>query len=299
MFGNSSSYNKAFICKNVLPGFYCKYAEMSILGFLFWISACVSVGLLIYHFRNSKSKCKILDQTFLFWVCMIFWQIYRGTVSLFAFPWTQKWFLIFFTTANHILLFIPMCIVILILFDLLFTYRNPGMNAIVFFRSLFVLFLFTFVALGITLCYVDLGNEKDPDMSLSLWCACTDLVLVIFFVLPAKSLLEAVTYPMVQPDDAGCVSFCRVGLYLYTIIYSLRLLWNATHFFDINPIQSWITEKSHTSGDYAPGSVRAFTFFFMFIFDFLPSIFAIISVYLFKKHDIMFNENPYYTHQSD
>ena len=282
-----------------MPGFYCGYGEMDFLGLLFWASSIVSICLLIFHFKNSKSKCRVVDQTFLFWVFMIIWQVYRGMVQLFFFPWSPKYFLIFFTSTNHILLFIPMCIVILILFDLLFTYRNPGMNAIIFFRSLFVLFLFTFVALGITLCFVDLGNEKDPDMSLSLWCACTDLVLVIFFLLPAKALLDAVTYPMVQPDDAKCVSFCKIGLYFYAIVYCLRLLWNATHFFNINPIQTWVTNASHEAGEYAPPEVRTFYFFFTFIFDFLPSIFAIISVYLFKKHDIMFNENPYYTHQSD
>ncbi|EAY12163.1 hypothetical protein TVAG_003690 [Trichomonas vaginalis G3] len=296
----SSDPNKPFICKNVMPGFYCGYPEMDVLGIIFWLTGLVSILLLFFHIRSSKSKCKFFDQTFLFWIFMIIWQFYRGTVQMFKINWTPMSFIIGYTSANHILLFIPMCLVILILFDLLFTYRNPGMNAIIFFRSLFILFLITFVGLGLTLCIFDTGKHDDPDLSLSLWCACTDLVLVIFFILPARSLLAAVTYPMVQPDDAGCVNFCRVGLVLYTIIYSLRLVYNATHFFDINPLQQWITTKSKDdNSDTLPPPVRAFSWFFMFFFDYIPSVFAIISVYLFKKHDIMFNENPYYTRQSD
>jgi len=295
----SDPYNKAFICKNALPGIYCDYPEMILLGSLFWLSSIISIVFLVFHFKKSKSKCKFFDQTVLFWIFMILWQVYRGTVALFPFKWNPRSFVIFFTSLNHILLFIPMCIVILILFDLLFTYRNPGMNAIVFFRSLFVLFLLTFVVLGATLCFVDIGNENDPDISLSLWCACTDLVLVIFFVMPAKSLLDAVTYPMVQTDDACCVSFCSVGIVVYSVVYLLRLLWNATHFFEINFIQQWVTKESVAGGDYLTSNVRTFVFFFVLFFDFIPSIFAIISVYLFKKHDMMFTENPYYTRQSD
>lgn len=294
---NLSAANE-FICKNVMPGFYCGYGEMDVLGILFWLTGFISILMLIFHIKSSKNKCKIFDQTFLFWVFMILWQFYRGTVQLFYFKWNEKSFKIGYTSANHILLFVPMCLVILILFDLLFTYRNPGMNAIIFFRSLFILFLITFVALGITLCLIDSSNENDPDLSLSLWCACTDLVLVIFFILPARSLLAAVTYPMVQPDDAGCVNFCRVGLVLYTLIYTLRLIYNSTHFFQINPLQQWVTDQAKPNPT-LPASVRAFSWFFMFLFDYVPSIFAIISVYLFKKHDIMFNENPYYTRQSD
>ena len=117
--------------------------------------------------------------------------------------------------------------------------------------------------------------------------------------MPAKSLLDAVTYPMVQPDDVCCVRFCSIGIVVYSVVYLLRLIWNASHFFDINPIQDWITKESSIKGDVLNQNIRTFVFFFVLFFDFIPSIFAIISVYLFKKHDMMFNENPYYTRQSD
>ena len=222
-------WDPGFVCKHPMPGFGCNIPDTIFLGFLFYVSAIISCCLLIFNIKKSKSKKAILDQTSLFWVFLTIFQVYRGTVALVPFHWTVTSFKIFFTGMDHILMFIPMCLVILILFDLLFTYRNPGTNAIIFFRSLFILFLFTFLTLGIVLSIVDLQNGSDPDASLSLWCACTDLILAIFFALPAFSLLDAVTYPMVQPEDVCCVNFCKVGILAYVIIFCLRMLYNGTH----------------------------------------------------------------------
>jgi hypothetical protein len=195
-------------------------------------------------------------------------------------------------------MFIPMCLVILILFDLLFTYRNPGNTAVVFFRSLFLLFLVTFVLLGVVLGIIDLHTEADIEASIILWCACTDLMLTIFFALPARSLLEAVTYPMVQPEDVCCVNFCKVGIVLYVLCFGGRMLWNGTDYFRINKLQTWVYEQRLENG-MPNGNARVINFTFNLLFNFGASVLAMISVYLFKKHDMMFNDNPYYTRQSD
>jgi hypothetical protein len=290
-------FNRSFVCTYVRPGLECNYGESIVLGVCFWVAALVSFGLLIHSLRKSKGKIPC-DQTAFFWIFLTIWQTYQGIVSIFAFSWDIRSFKLWYQALNHILMFIPMCLVILILFDLLFNYRNPGNNAIVFFRSLFVIFLVTFVLLGITLGLVDLDSESDLEASLTLWCACTDLLLAVFFALPARSLLEAVTYPMVQPEDVCCVNFCKVGIFLYVLLFGGRMLWNGTHYFGVNTLQDWINGQQND--DNTPnGAARSVNFAFNLLFNFVASVLGMISVFLFKKHDQLFNENPYYTRQSD
>jgi hypothetical protein len=168
---------------------------------------------------------------------------------------------------------------------------------------LFSLFLVTFVILGSVLSFVDVSQSEDADESLSFWCACTDLILTLFFALPARSLLEVITAPMRQLDDVRCITLCKVGIVLYVLLFGGRAIWNGSHYFGINVVQTWLTDMNRSAvtflpdeGRYGPsGKGRAVTFFFLLFFDLGTSLLAMGSVYLFKKHDLMFSENPYYT----
>ncbi|OHT08021.1 hypothetical protein TRFO_23647 [Tritrichomonas foetus] len=295
-------------CFVVSPAIKCEIWENLALGAIFYICAIICFYFLFQNWKNSKRKCKLFDQTILFWIWLIIFLLFRGTISIVPFTYNYITIKIIFLGCHHILLFIPMCLVILILFDLLFTYQNPGTNAINFFRSLFLLFLATFVALGVVLSIIDLNDETtDPEMSLSLWVACTDFILMLFFVLPAVSLLRVVTYPMVQPEDKSCVMFCRLGIILNTTIFCLRMLYNFLHYIDFNPIQDWILSENANNPGYAKNNnyfipntkVRIWSTCYYIIFDCVPCILAIFAVNMFKQHDMMFNENPYYTKQSD
>jgi hypothetical protein len=268
------------------------FSAIMVLGICFWISAFFSIFFLVFTIRKSKYRIFIRDQTVLFWGFMVIWQIYHGAISVARkigspmHPTNQDWF----WTVDRLLMFVPMCLVILILFELLFTYRNPGANAITFFRALYLLFLFTFLVLGFILPIVHgKGEVTDPIL---LWCACSDLILAVFFALPAKSLLEAVTYPMVQPEDVCCVNACKVGIILYLILFGGRTVWNAAAYYG---------DFLNTKGEGAKqdGKVWKGGFMWFFIFDFVTSVLAMISVYLFKRHDLMFNENPDYTRQNE
>jgi hypothetical protein len=117
---------------------------------------------------------------------------------------------------NHILDFNPLCLSIVILLELLFTYRIPGVNAVRLFRCLFPLLVVIFVIPGIVLSIVDVGNGKEADESLLLWCACSDLITAIFFFSSYLELLPAVTYPMVEPEDVAWVRSCHIGMIVYS-----------------------------------------------------------------------------------
>jgi hypothetical protein len=124
-------------------------------------------------------------------------------------------------------------------------------------------------------------------------------VIAIFFAIASKALLDAVTYPMVQPENEACVSFCRVGIIVFVLLVSGRAIWNGTHYFGGNLLQDKLLQWTKPGTQLPDWRARTFNAVWYFIFDFLNSIIVMIAVYLFKKHDMMFNENPYYVRQND
>jgi hypothetical protein len=286
------AFNKTFACSYAGSGLGCGFAEAILMSVLFWAAGIVSALFLVQSCRTSKSGCVVKDHTILFWFFLLIWQLYHGAITFFPFHWDPVSYMRYCDAANHILMFIPMCFVILILFELLFKYRNPGTNGIAFFRWLFFLFLMTFVVLGLVLSFVE--QTKAADQALSLWCACTDLILAIFFTLPAISLLGAVTYPMVQPEDACCVRFCKVGIGAYVVLFGGRMVYNGTLFFGVNIAHDWIVSQ-YTEDLMPTVQRRAIAFVWTFFFDFVIAVLGMASVYLFKTHGVVFDENPYYT----
>jgi hypothetical protein len=270
---------------------------MEVLGIFFWLSSLVSVLSCIVNICRSRYALFVRDQIVLFWGFLALWQIYRGLLSLFDLHWTPFTCHLWGTTVERFMWFVPMCLAILILFELLFIYRNPGLGAVTFFRAFFVVFRVTYLALGLFVSFFGLRYADDADRSNSHWCACTDLVLAIFFAIAAKTLLDAVTYPMVQEEDVCCVNFCRVGIVVFVALLCARAIWNGTHFFGANVLQKLVLTWTVKDSQLPDGRARAFNAVFYFLFDGVTSLIAMIAVYLFKKHDMMFNENPYYTRQ--
>jgi hypothetical protein len=287
-------------CLFASPGLGCGTTlwEMVFLAIAFWLTALFSGFFVVFTWRKSRARYSCQDQSVLFWIFLMIWQLYHGAITFFDIPWDRLTFRLFHEALNHILIFVPMCLSILILFELLFTYRTPGANAVQFFRVLFVLFVVTFVVLGVVLSIVDVGNDKEADESLLLWCACTDLILAVFFALPAWSLLQAVTYPMVQPEDVACVRACHIGIVVYVLLFVGRIAWNGSQYFGANVAQEWLLSDraARTDAKWVRPSptARGLNFACVFLFDGVTSVLAMVAVYLFKKHDMMFTENPYY-----
>jgi hypothetical protein len=286
------TFNKTFVCNYAGSGIGCDFPEAILMSVLFWGAGIVSTFFLIQAVRKSKLRWFFRDQTVLFWFSLLVWQLYHGTITFFPFHWDSVSYIRYYDAANHIFMFIPMSFVILLLFELLFTYRDPGTNGIAFFRWLFILFLVTFLILGVALSFVE--HTSAPDRALALWCACTDLILAIFFTLPAISLLEAVTYPMVQPENRCCVNFCKVGIVGYVCLFAGRMVWNGTLFFGVNSAYVWLVSQ-RTEDNLPTVQRRAISFVWSFFFDFVIALLGMISVFLFKKHEAMFNENMFYT----
>ncbi|OHT17383.1 hypothetical protein TRFO_41038 [Tritrichomonas foetus] len=294
-------FNKTFVCRYATPAFGCEIYEMVGIGAFFFGASIYS----IYYFVNYNKKKKIrgknyfFDQNAFFWLTLIVWELFRFLLSLIPFPYNSSSLKIVFVGLHHIFLFIPMCFLILIVCDLLFSYRNPGTNALFFFQCLSVLFFFTFIGIAIYISFYDIDIPDDPEATLSLWAACSDLIILVFFTYPAFRLLSAIKYPMIQPDQRGCIKWHTFGIIIFDILFFLRMLYNAAHYFEINGIQKWVNEHVN-NGDFKPDQqARIWNFFFYFLFDCIPTLISIIAVIQLNHHDAMFNENPYYTHENE
>jgi hypothetical protein len=289
-------FNESFVCRAARPAIRCDYYEMYVLGILVFLNVIASLYSLYSYASKSQRGFTLCDHATLFWVFMAVFQLYLTIMFIAPIPWTLTSLQICRLTVSYLLMLITMCLLILILFDLLFTYRNPGTNSVIFFRYFLLIFLLVTVALGVCLSILDIKNEADVDKSLSLWAACSDLVLVIFVFLPARKLLRTITYPSVRPEEVGCIRFCWVGLTLFCVLFSGRILWNVTHYFDANVVEKFMAKDLSKGGLRLAGGQRAVSFFFYFCFDWMTSVLAVVIVSLLKKHDLMFNENPYYSH---
>jgi hypothetical protein len=281
------------VCQWIYPGFGdCDVPEMGVIAVMFWLLAIATIARMVSVYRASGKR---FDQTILFCILVAIWQVYVGLLYSVPFPWTLLTYRLFYFGLRHILLYIPMALVILILFDLLFTYKNPGDDAIMFFRILFIVFFSTFVVTGVIITIVDSTSTGDIEEMVSLWASANEIIIAVFFTLPAISLLRTVTYPLIQPEDVCCVRFCRIGIWAFAALFGGRAIWNLTHYFHCNKLQQWVNDNWGVKGKM--GLVRLSDAGFILIFDFVPSLLSVIAVFLFKKHDMMFNENPYYRSQ--
>lgn len=287
-----------FTCRYAEPGFGCNIPEMIVLGFLFWIAAVSCIVFLIYHIRSKKQvKTANFDYNYMFWITMMIWLTYRGTICLFPFDYDKVSFRIVYINVNMILYLIPLSTVILLVCELLFTYRSPGTKLIIFFRILFFVFVSVFLIIGIVLSFADDESNIDVGKPISLWHFCTDFLFVVFFTVPAKKLLDAIMYPVIQPEDVSCVRFSKFGILFFSVLFGLRSLYNLLNYVDVNPIQNFMNRETDKATRILSTGARIVQFFYYFVFDFLTSVMLITSVFMFRRHDIQFADDPFYAKQ--
>jgi hypothetical protein len=286
------SYTFDQICRFAQPFERCGLTEMLVVGILLYANAIACAALLARHiYRSRQARAFVFSQPAPFWISLALWQAYRGTTIIFFFEWTPLTYRFVYQCMSQALMFISNCFVILLLFHVLFSYRNPGTEAIGFFRILLFVSLVTFVGICIIIGSLPVeDNPDDADEALALWCATTELVSSLFVFLPAKSLIQAVTYPAVQQQDRRCVSFAKVCAYLYPVIYLGRAIWNFTHYCGINALQNAVYHWAWK----APGA-RAFQSMFILVFDVLPGSLSLVVVDLLRAHNVLIHDSEFYS----
>lgn len=289
---------KEFICKNVMPGLTCNLPEMTVLGCLFVLVGCVCFYFAFIHIKSKlRNHDKIIDLISLFWIFMQIFMFYRGIIQIFYFPYSEASLLIVHGGVNSTLALIPISLFVLLIVELLFTYRNPGLQTVKFYRVVFIVFLSVFLVVGVALSWVGVEDE-DYTNDLSLWHACTDLLVVIFVAVPASHLIAAVSYPVIQPEDASFVKWSVVGIWVFGITFFLRSIFNLLHYIGKNPIITWFQRELQASSDRPTQNARIFQFFFTFIFEWFTSVMTMIGVYYLRKHDLKFSDDPFYARAS-
>lgn len=283
-----------FVCKNAMLGVGCGMPEMLVLGIIFIISAFISIAFLAYHFiRCKKNNQTYMDLLTAFWVSMILYLLFRGIIQIVPFHYTIASLLIVHAGFNAILALIPISIFVLMIIELLLTYKNPGLKTMYFFRIIFVVFLSVFLIVAIVISTID-QEEMDPLIIMALWHGCTDFLAVFFVAIPTVHLIRAISYPVVQPEDASCVKWSTVGVWVFSITFSLRGLHNILQFCGVNPIITWITIEMSGDGGRPTAAARAFQFAFTVVFELCTAVMGAVGALVLKKHDMQFADDPFY-----
>ena len=108
-------------------------------------------------------------------------------------------------------------------------------------------------------------------------------------------LLTAISYPVIQPEDASCVRFSRIGLFLFAGIFLAKAIFSLLVFLGANKMSISITQEIHdNSRDKLSPAARAYYVSGAFVFEFIPCLLAILAVFVVRKHEIEFVNDPFY-----
>ncbi|EAY09036.1 hypothetical protein TVAG_180100 [Trichomonas vaginalis G3] len=283
----------------VMPGLVCGLPEMIVLGCLFILVGALCIWFWKKHIQLKLNNHEgIIDLVSMFWLFMDIFMLYRGIIQIFYFNYKSgESILIVHGGVNSILALIPISLFVLLIVELLFTYRNPGLQTVKFYRVVFVVFLIVFLIVGIALSFAGSSNSNYSN-ELSLWHACTDFLVVVFVAVPASHLIAAVSYPVIQPEDASFVKWSVVGIWIFCITFFIRSIFNLLHYCNLNPIVTWFGQELNKSDVVPNKHARIFQFFFTLIFEWFTSVMTIIGVYYLRKHDLKFSDDPFYARAS-
>jgi len=284
----------SLVCKQAMPGLGCGFSEMLGLGISFEIVAIICAILLYRHIKiKLVQKERIFDLNVLFWITMILYLTYRGILSIFPFNYSYSSLLLVHVGINAILALIPISLFVLLVCELLFTYKNPGIQIVSFFRIVFFVFLIVFLIVGVSLSFIDI-EDYDPTSTLALWHGCTDFLVVFFVVVPAIQLISAISYPVIQPEDEKCVKWSVAGVGIFCITFLFRSVFNILHYFGVNPVTHWFQNELLIDPNMPTKAARNFQLVFSIVFELGTSIMTMIGVSMIRMHDMKFTNDPFY-----
>lgn len=287
---------KEFVCKYVHPGLECGMVEFLVLGLLYYLTA---VGCIYPFFKHIKSRKYYLpsgiDFNIWYWVTMIIYLLYHGTLGIFYIPWSSQMWYLCGRCIDAILMLIPLSFIVMIICEMYFTYRNPGYRKIALTRLLFIVFLIVFLFLGVITSIIDFREEVGQNGdTIFLWHACTNFLICIFLAVPSVMLIRAIQYPVIQPEDQTCVKYSNIGIVAFIFIFIVRFFHNILTYCNVGPVKWYAKQMHETTGTILNNELRAFEFLYQFFFDFLPALFSIITVYVLRQHDLKFVDDPFY-----
>ncbi|KAK8885630.1 hypothetical protein M9Y10_041080 [Tritrichomonas musculus] len=278
-----------FTCRNAMTGLGCGIIEMFILGIFFLFGSFTCIYFLFHHYKIKKinkrrSPC---DNSIVFFATMSFWMLFRSVISIVPFNYTPITYNIVFTNISAILFAVPLSFVILILCNILFTYRNPGTKMIIFFKMLFFIFLTAFLLIAVVISIANSKDQKAHDRTMKLWRACTDFLICFFFAGPAIQLVKEFAMKSInQKSSKKCLTLSTTGVAIFSFIFILRVLYNFLAYCDLNPIEHFIEDQIDEAERIPSVDARAFTVVYYFVFDFFAGCLGIAAVVYIESQEL-------------
>jgi hypothetical protein len=249
----------------------------------------------VFHFSG-------FDYFKLFWCAMLLWLVFHTFVLLAPGPWwtALSWRLVG-VCADSILLTLPIWVVVIMISEMLFTYRNPGRRRVFFSRVTLFLFTATYWILGIIVSLSDVNTAQQTGDMVLFWRGVVLIAISIFVAMPAVRLHRAITYPVVQPEDRPCVKWSQVLIVLIVALGAARGIFELTTYPGWNMVMTWIDkaqDSAATSGTLS-GRARAFLCCWEVFFGNLFSQLLIFAVLTLRAHEVQFDNDPIYRQGSD
>jgi hypothetical protein len=195
-----------------------------------------------------------------------------------------------------------MWIAVSIMSEQLFSYRNPGPARILFSRLALVLFLLTFFILGLVLSFSDVDSVGATGDVMLVWDSAMILTAGIMLVMPAVRLVRAISFPVIQKDDAPCVRYSAVMFGIVVALCIARGIWHLTIFADVNGAANSLNDDIYDRTVNARSlsrKVRVFWVFWELIAHAVFTTAVIAGVSILLVHDIDFDREPFYREETD
>jgi hypothetical protein len=179
---------------------------------------------------------------------------------------------------------------------MLFAYRNPGRNRLFISRIFLLLSLVIFLLLGIVLSFSDVKVSYGAAGDTMLFFHGAVLtVSSLFLIMPSLKLIRAISWPVLQVEDARCVRISGVMFSVLVVIFLARGIWDITSYFEVNTLALEVSRLVDAADPRdLPATVRWFYFLFEFIVATVCTIVFMIVVIVIRQHERGFADDPFY-----
>lgn len=283
------------VCNYVHPFFKCYFYEFLISGIIYLGLGGFCIFSLIQHFKQLRIlKQASFDFNKWFWISISIWCIYHSIFELFYIDWTSQSYYIFYVCLDSILLLIPSSFFVIIISEALFIYRNPGIFIHMFSRILFGIFIFIFLLLGIfSACFKSIEElDTSKDDFFHLWLTCFDFLMFCFVLMPSYKLIQALSTPVVLPEDVSFIKRLKIGLFILCLLYMICVVFNILRYCHANPFYNIIKENIRNANGILDFKHRYLYILMEFLLNFDIVILLICGVKLIRQHDLSFVEDP-------
>jgi hypothetical protein len=275
----------------------CGYWEMWIPCGCYVLQFAFCLGCLVAHIRRPVLfQDSGFDYFKFFWCSMLVWLVFHVFVLVWYGAWTSMTYHLFGSCADTILQSLSIWVLIIMISEMLFTYRNPGRRRVFFSRVTLFLFTAMYCILGVMFSFFDPTTDGRPSDLVLLWRGAVMIAIAVFVAMPSIRFYRAITYPVVQPEDLPCVRWSVVFITLIVGLAVAKGIWNLTGYWGRNAVTDWAAKQQAAvvRPEDLPWPARAFLCCWELVAGVLFSLLLILAVRELSAHEIQFDDDSVY-----